>query len=44
MKKSELPLTQLVFTDIEFTILQQILQISAKFLKGNHHNTLFYSH
>ena len=44
MKIAVLPSTQLVFTAIELTILQQILQISARFQKGYHHNSLFYSH
>ena len=39
-----LPPTQLIFTVIELTILQRILQISAQFQKGYHHNTFFYSH
>ena len=44
MKISVLPPTQLVFTVIELTIPQQILQKSTFFYKGYHHNTLFYSH
>ena len=40
MKISVLPPTQLVFTVIELTIPQQILQKSTFFY---YHNTLFYS-